>query len=60
MGKVRKLYAVVQKLYLLEEAYHLRQESNLSLCGAVAELGVPHSLLVNWTKDLARFQSTPG
>jgi hypothetical protein len=59
MGNNRKHYAVVQKLSLLEEAYCLRQESNLSLQGAAAELGVCHSLLVKWTKDLAHFQSTP-
>ena len=58
-GKVRKHYAVVQKLCLLEEAYRLCQESNLSLRGTAAELGVHHSLLVKWTKDLARLQSTP-
>jgi hypothetical protein len=58
-GKVRKRYAVVQKLCLLEEAYCLRQEGNLSLCGVVVELDVRHSLLVKWTKQLARLQSTP-
>jgi hypothetical protein len=58
-GKVRKHYGVVQKLSLVEEAYPLRQESNLSLPGAAAELGVCHSLLVKWTKDLACLQSTP-
>jgi hypothetical protein len=57
-GKVCKRYAVVKKLCLLEEAYRLRQESNLSLCGAAGELGVHHSLLVKWTKDLACLQST--
>ncbi len=59
MGKVRKRYAVVQKLCLLEEAYRLRQESHLSLQGTAVELGVRHSLLVKWTKDLSRLQSTP-
>jgi hypothetical protein len=59
MGKVRMRYAVVQKISLLEEAYHLCQESNLSLRGAVVELGVCHTLLVRWTKDLARLQATP-
>jgi hypothetical protein len=59
MGKVCKRYAVVQKLSLLEEAYCLRQESNVSLRGAAAMLGICHSLLVKWTKDLARLQSTP-
>ncbi len=56
---VLKRYAVVQKLCLLEEAYCLCQEINLSLRGAAAELGVHHSLLVKWTKDLACLQSTP-
>jgi hypothetical protein len=59
MGKVRKHYAVAQKLSLLEEAYRLRQKSNLSLRVVAAELGVRHSLLVKWTKDLAHLQSTP-
>jgi hypothetical protein len=59
LGKVCKRYAVVQKLCLLKEAYHLCQEGNLSLCGAAAELGVRHSLLVKWTKELAHLQSTP-
>jgi hypothetical protein len=59
MGKVRMHYAVVQKLSLLKEAYRLHQESNLSLRGAAVELGVCHTLLVRWTKDLARLQSTP-
>jgi hypothetical protein len=58
-GKVRKRYAVVQKLSLLEEAYCLRQESNVSLQGVAAVLGVRHSLLVKWMKDLAHLQSTP-
>jgi hypothetical protein len=59
MGKACKCYAVVQKLCLLEEAHRLHQESNLSLRGAAAELGVRHSFLVKWTKDLACLQSTP-
>ncbi len=59
MRKVYKRYAVVQKLSLLEEAYRLRQDSNLSLRGAAAELGVCHTLLMRWTKDLACLQSTP-
>jgi hypothetical protein len=58
-GKVRKRYAVVQKLCLLEEAYCPRQESNLSLHGTAAVLGMRHSLLMKWTKDLAHLQSTP-
>jgi hypothetical protein len=58
-GKVRKCYAVVQKLSLLEEAYRLRQKSNLSLRGMAVELGVCHTLLLRWTKDLAHLQSTP-
>jgi hypothetical protein len=35
-GKVCKCYAVVQKLSLLEEAYRVRQEGNLSLCSVAA------------------------
>jgi hypothetical protein len=58
-GKVCKCYAVVQKLSLLEDAYRLHQESNVSLQGTVVVLGIRHSLLVKWTKDLARLQSTP-
>jgi hypothetical protein len=59
MGKVRNRYAVVQMLCLLEETDRLRQESNLSLRGAAAELGVRHSRLVKWTKDLPHLQSNP-
>ncbi len=59
MGKVCSRYTVVQKLCLLEEANQLRQVSNLSLQGTTAELGVCHSLLVKWKKDLPCLQSSP-
>ncbi len=58
-GKVRNRYAVVQKICLLEEAACLPWESNLSLQGVAVKLGVQHSLLVKWTKDLHRLQSNP-
>jgi hypothetical protein len=58
-GKVRNRYVVVQKLCILEEANQLRQVSNLSLRGVAAELGVCHSLVVKWKKDLPHLQSSP-
>ncbi len=57
MGKVQQRYAVVQKLLLLEECHCLRQVHGLSLCGTVAELGVPICLLLKWTKELPRLQT---
>ncbi len=43
---VRRRYAVCQKLQLLEEANRLRRSENLSIWGAAAKMGIPHSILV--------------
>jgi hypothetical protein len=50
-GMVCKRYAVRQKLQLLEEANRLRRLENLSIRGAAAKVGIPHSILVKWKKD---------
>ncbi len=57
LGKVRQRYVVVQKLLLLEECDCLQQVHGLSLCGTAAELSVPVSLLLKWTKELPRLQA---
>jgi hypothetical protein len=59
MGNVGNCYAVLQKICLLEEADCLPRESSFSLQGAAVELGVQHSFLVKWTKDLHHLQSNP-
>ena len=51
-GKTHKRYAVRQKLQVLEEFRQLCREQNLSLCGAAAELGIPHSLLIKWNSNI--------
>ena len=53
-GMVRKRYAVRQKLQLLEEVSRLRQSENLSVRGAAAKMGIPHSTLVGWRNDRHR------
>jgi transposase len=56
-GKVRKRYAVVEKIMLLEEYGRLQQGRNLSLTAAAEELGVNKSLLSRWKKDITRLQA---
>ena len=53
-GGARKRYSVRQKLQILKECSRLRREDNLSLRGAAALVGIAHSLLVKWTKDVPR------
>jgi hypothetical protein len=53
-GRVRRRYAVCQKLQLLEECNRLRRVENLSLRGAAAAMIIPHTVLVRWTKARPR------
>jgi hypothetical protein len=53
-GRVRRWYAVRQKLQLLEECNRLRRVENLSLRGAAAAMSNPHTILVRWTKARPR------
>jgi hypothetical protein len=59
-GRVRKQYAVRQKLQLLEECNRLRQVENLSLRGAAAAMGIPHTILVRWKKAHPRLTASLG
>ena len=56
-GKVRKRYAIVKKIMLLDEVEQIHQEGNLSLQGAAAEIEVNLCLLVKWTKELPKLQA---
>ena len=47
MGKVRKRYAIIEKIMLLNEVERIHWEGNLSLRGVAAEIGVHLNLLVN-------------
>ncbi len=47
-GKVRKRYAVRQKLQLLEECSCLQRLAKHSVRSAAAAMGVSHALLVRW------------
>ncbi len=49
LGKTHKCYVVHQKLQVLEECPWLMRDHKLSLCGAAAELGILHSLLMRWS-----------
>ena len=51
-GKVRKQYALIQMLMLLEESNCLRRECNLSLCRTTQVLGVPFQVLARWHKEV--------
>ena len=57
-GKVRKRYALIQKLMLLEESNRLRRECNFSLHRTGEVLGVPFPLLSNWGKKVATIHAT--
>ena len=57
-GKVRRRYAVIEKIMLLEEYGRLQSERNLSLNAAAVELGVNKCLLSKWRKDIARLRTT--
>jgi hypothetical protein len=58
--RVRRRYAVRQKLQLLEECNKLRREENLSLRGAAAAMSIPHTVLVRWTKARPRLIASLG
>jgi hypothetical protein len=51
-GKVRRRYAVIKKIMLLEEWGRLQLERNLTLRAAADEVGVNVCLLSKWTKDV--------
>ena len=51
-GKVRKRYALVEKLMLIDESNRLRRECNLSLRKAAEVVGVPFQVLARWHKEL--------
>jgi hypothetical protein len=59
-GRVRKRYAVRQKLHLLEVCNRLRRVENLSLRGAAAMMGIPHTILVRWKKARPRLTASLG
>ena len=59
-GRVRRRYAVRQKLQLLEECNRLRRVENLSLRGAAAAMSIPHTVLVRWTKARPRLIASLG
>jgi hypothetical protein len=59
-GRVRRQYAVRQKLQLLEECNRLRRVENLSLRGAAAAMSTPHTVLVRWTKARPRLIASLG
>jgi hypothetical protein len=59
-GRVRRRYAVRQKLQLLAECNKLRREENLSLRGAAAAMSIPHTVLVRWTKARPRLIASLG
>ena len=59
-GRVRRRYAIRQKLQLLEECNRLRRVENLSLWGAAATMSIPHTVLVRWTKARPRLIASLG
>ncbi len=59
-GKVRKRYAVRQKLQLLEECSRLQRSAKHSVRSAAAAMGVSHVLLVKWYQDRPRFEASLG
>ena len=59
-GRVRRRYAVCQKLQLLEECNRLRGLENLSLRGAAAAMSIPHTVLVRWHKARPRLIASLG
>ena len=57
---VRKQYAHLQKIKLMEECRLLWAVHNLSLSGAVRVFGVNHTLLIRWTANLPALKATQG
>ena len=56
-GKVRKRYAVTEKIMLHEEYVRLRLDRNLSISAAAEELGIDRSVLSRWNKDITRLRA---
>jgi hypothetical protein len=59
-GRVRRRYAICEKLKLLVECDRLRRVENLSLRGAAAAMCIPHTVLVRWSKDRPRLIASLG
>jgi hypothetical protein len=59
-GKVRRRYAVHQKLQILAECSRLQQTMKHSIRSAAVELGVSHDMLVRWYRDRPRFEASLG
>ena len=59
-GVIRKRYAHLHKIQLVEECGRLRAVHNLSLHGAVRVLGVNHALLIRWTAKLPALKVAHG
>jgi hypothetical protein len=59
-GKVRKRYAVRQKLQLLEECSRLQRSAKHSVRSAASAMGVSHALLVRWYQDRPRIEASLG
>ncbi len=59
-GRVRKRYAIRQKLQLIEECNRLHRVENLSLQGAAAAMSIPHTILVRWSKARPRLVASLG
>jgi hypothetical protein len=57
-GKVRKRYALVQKIMLLVECNRLCVECDFSLRRAGEVLGVPFTLLSKWGKEVERLRTS--
>jgi hypothetical protein len=51
-GKVRKRYALIEKLMLIDESNCLWRECNLSLCKATEVIGMPFQVLAKWHKEV--------
>jgi len=59
-GKVRRRYAVRQKLQLLEKCSRLQRSLKLSMRSAAAEMDMSHVLLVKWYHERPRLEASLG
>jgi hypothetical protein len=50
-GIIRKCYTVLEKFQFLGECGRLQREANLTTRSAAIEIGISHSLLVQWRGD---------
>ena len=50
-GNIRKRYTVLEKFQFLGECGRLQREANLTARSAAIEMGISHSLLVQWRGD---------